>query len=117
MPANASMTAQPGGVRKAIPITAAITPASEAFQIVKPIHMPNAAERPLPPRNPRKGEKICPSSGATARSPMPASSAPAALRAGSSAPIKDLLTKFGFTPEKVLAAAKEQIAKHRSLTA
>ena len=30
---------------------------------------------------------------------------------GSSAPIKDLLTKFGFTPEKVLAAAKEQIAK------
>ncbi|MEJ0095688.1 MAG: transketolase [Methylocella sp.] len=32
---------------------------------------------------------------------------------GSSAPIKDLLTKFGFTPEKVLAAAKEQIAKPR----
>ena len=31
---------------------------------------------------------------------------------GASAPIKDLLTKFGFTPEKVLAAAKEQIAKH-----
>jgi transketolase len=30
---------------------------------------------------------------------------------GSSAPLKDLLTKFGFTPEKVLAAAKEQIAK------
>jgi transketolase len=30
---------------------------------------------------------------------------------GSSAPIKDLLSKFGFTPEKVLAAAKEQIAK------
>jgi transketolase len=30
---------------------------------------------------------------------------------GSSAPIKDLMTKFGFTPEKVLAAAKEQIAK------
>ena len=30
---------------------------------------------------------------------------------GSSAPIKDLLTKFGFTPEKVLAAAKEQIVK------
>jgi transketolase len=36
---------------------------------------------------------------------------------GSSAPIKDLLKKFGFTPEKVLAAAKEQIAKHRSPTA
>jgi transketolase len=35
---------------------------------------------------------------------------------GSSAPIKDLLKKFGFTPEKVLAAAKEQIAKHRGLT-
>ncbi|HEY5131235.1 MAG TPA: transketolase, partial [Bradyrhizobium sp.] len=35
---------------------------------------------------------------------------------GASAPIKDLLTKYGFTPEKVLAAAKEQIAKHRSLT-
>jgi transketolase len=30
---------------------------------------------------------------------------------GSSAPIKDLMTKFGFTPEKVLAAAKDQIAK------
>jgi transketolase len=30
---------------------------------------------------------------------------------GSSAPIKDLMTKFGFTPENVLAAAKEQIAK------
>ncbi len=30
---------------------------------------------------------------------------------GSSAPIKDLMAKFGFTPEKVLAAAKEQIAK------
>ena len=30
---------------------------------------------------------------------------------GSSAPLKDLQTKFGFTPEKVLAAAKEQIAK------
>ena len=29
---------------------------------------------------------------------------------GSSAPIKDLLKKFGFTPEKVLAAAREQIA-------
>ena len=25
---------------------------------------------------------------------------------GSSAPIKDLMTKFGFTPEKVLAAAQ-----------
>jgi transketolase len=36
---------------------------------------------------------------------------------GSSAPIKDLLTKFGFTPEKVLAAAKEQIAKTRRETA
>src|SRR5450759_2481822 len=36
---------------------------------------------------------------------------------GSSAPITDLLKKFGFTPEKVLVAAKEQIAKHRSPTA
>ena len=36
---------------------------------------------------------------------------------GSSAPIKDLMKKFGFTPEKVLAAAKDQIAKHRSPTA
>jgi transketolase len=35
---------------------------------------------------------------------------------GSSAPLKDLLTKFGFTPEKVLAAAKEQIAKSREMT-
>jgi transketolase len=32
---------------------------------------------------------------------------------GSSAPIKDLLKKFGFTPDKVLAAAKEQIAQSR----
>jgi transketolase len=30
---------------------------------------------------------------------------------GSSAPLKDLLTKFGFTPEAVLSAAKEQLAK------
>lgn len=29
---------------------------------------------------------------------------------GSSAPLKDLLKEFGFTPEQVLAAAKEQIA-------
>jgi len=36
---------------------------------------------------------------------------------GSSAPIKDLLTKFGFTPDKVLAAAKEQIAKSRRRSA
>jgi transketolase len=35
---------------------------------------------------------------------------------GSSAPLKDLLTKFGFTPAKVLAAAKEQIAKSRGMT-
>jgi transketolase len=32
---------------------------------------------------------------------------------GSSAPLKDLLQTFGFTPDKVLAAAKEQIAKAR----
>jgi transketolase len=32
---------------------------------------------------------------------------------GSSAPIKDLLKQFGFTPDKVVAAAKEQIAKSR----
>jgi transketolase len=30
---------------------------------------------------------------------------------GASAPLKDLLGKFGFTPAKVLAAAKAQIAK------
>jgi transketolase len=36
---------------------------------------------------------------------------------GSSAPIKALLTKFGFTPEKVLAAAKKQISKHRKQSA
>jgi transketolase len=35
---------------------------------------------------------------------------------GSSAPLKELLTKFGFTPAKVLAAAKEQIAKSRGIT-
>jgi transketolase len=32
---------------------------------------------------------------------------------GSSAPIKDLQTKFGFTPEKVVQAARDQIARHR----
>jgi len=31
---------------------------------------------------------------------------------GSSAPIADLQKKFGFTPEKVLQAARDQIAKH-----
>jgi transketolase len=35
---------------------------------------------------------------------------------GSSAPLKDLLTKFGFTPDKILAAAKEQIAKSKRQT-
>lgn len=32
---------------------------------------------------------------------------------GSSAPIKDLLKKFGFTPEEILAVAKEQVARNR----
>ena len=32
---------------------------------------------------------------------------------GSSAPIKDLQSKFGFTPEKVLQAARDQIARHK----
>ena len=31
---------------------------------------------------------------------------------GASAPLKALLTKFGFTPEIVVAKAKEQIALH-----
>ena len=35
---------------------------------------------------------------------------------GSSAPLKDLLTKFGFTTTHVLSAAKEQIARHRGTT-
>jgi len=35
---------------------------------------------------------------------------------GSSAPLKDLLVKFGFTPAMVLAAAKEQIAKSKGTT-
>ena len=30
---------------------------------------------------------------------------------GSSAPLKDLLHKFGFTPERVVQVAKEQLAK------
>jgi transketolase len=33
---------------------------------------------------------------------------------GSSAPLKDVLKKFGFTPDKILAAAKEQIAASRA---
>jgi transketolase len=32
---------------------------------------------------------------------------------GSSAPLKDVLSKYGFTPAKVVAAAKEQIAKFK----
>ena len=32
---------------------------------------------------------------------------------GASAPLKELQKKFGFTPENVVAAAKEQIAKAR----
>ncbi|WP_131194737.1 transketolase [Lichenihabitans psoromatis] len=32
---------------------------------------------------------------------------------GASAPMKDLLTKFGFTPEKVVEIAKQQIANHK----
>jgi transketolase len=36
---------------------------------------------------------------------------------GSSAPLKDLQTKFGFTPAKVLAAAKAQIARTGEKTA
>ena len=35
---------------------------------------------------------------------------------GASAPLEDLLTKFGFTPAKVLVAAKEQIAKSKGAT-
>jgi transketolase len=35
---------------------------------------------------------------------------------GSSAPLKDLLTKFGFTPAKVLAAAKQQIERSKGLS-
>jgi transketolase len=36
---------------------------------------------------------------------------------GSSAPLKDLLTKFGFTPEKVLEAARTQIARAKETAA
>jgi transketolase len=32
-------------------------------------------------------------------------------RFGASAPIKDLLVQFGFTPEKVLEAARRQIER------
>jgi transketolase len=32
---------------------------------------------------------------------------------GSSAPLKDLLTKFGFTPERVMEAAKAQLARSK----
>jgi transketolase len=33
---------------------------------------------------------------------------------GASAPIKDTMTKFGFTPEKVLAAARQQMARGKT---
>jgi transketolase len=36
---------------------------------------------------------------------------------GASAPVKDLLTKFEFTPEKLLAAAKQQILKGKGKAA
>jgi transketolase len=32
---------------------------------------------------------------------------------GSSAPLKDLLAKFGFTADKVVAAAKDQIGRFK----
>ncbi len=32
---------------------------------------------------------------------------------GSSAPLKDLLTKFGFTPDKVMESVKTQIARSK----
>jgi len=35
---------------------------------------------------------------------------------GASAPLKDLLAKFGFTAAHVIAAAKEQIANHKGNT-
>jgi pyruvate dehydrogenase complex dehydrogenase (E1) component len=34
---------------------------------------------------------------------------------GASAPLKELLVKFGFTPVRVVAAVKEQIAKHSEI--
>jgi transketolase len=34
-------------------------------------------------------------------------------RFGASAPLKDLLKKFDFTPDHVVAAAKAQIARNR----
>jgi transketolase len=34
---------------------------------------------------------------------------------GSSAPLKDLLTRFGFTLDNVVAAAKDQIVKSQRL--
>jgi transketolase len=33
---------------------------------------------------------------------------------GASAPLKQLLTKFGFTPDRVLEAAREQLALARA---
>jgi transketolase len=39
------------------------------------------------------------------------------LTVGSSVLIQDLLTKFGFTPQKVLTAAEERIARCATQTA
>jgi len=33
---------------------------------------------------------------------------------GASAPLKELQTKFGFTPERIVEAAKQQIARSES---
>jgi len=35
---------------------------------------------------------------------------------GDSAPAKDLMVRFGFTPEAVVEAAKAQLAKHNGQT-
>jgi transketolase len=44
----------------------------------------------------------------------PAGTAVGMTTFGSSAPLKDLLVKFGFTPAKVLAAARRQIEMARN---
>jgi transketolase len=36
---------------------------------------------------------------------------------GASAPLRELLSKFGFTPAQVVAAVKDQITKHEGKTA
>ena len=66
-----------------------------------------ALGRPPRPRWPRTRGFICEGGGRGRRQIL----GEEAGTFGSSAPLKDLMKKFGFTPERVLEAAQQQLAK------